>query len=218
MRKRLKKIISALLAVALVSGIVPWGDMNFTLTSHAEETQGSPAASLEEEKDENTEDGSTSPLDREYTVTFDPNGGVVSVKTMSAKCLSPIGELPAPNRDGYVFLGWYTKKDSGVKIDGDYLLCENMTLYAHWSTVMAETVGNATGAALGTAFGAIFGSVMVGTKGIGDALNAFRSMLPKPRDLLNIVFLPGSLMYYVFLALFTGVVLLAEFPHILILN
>lgn len=139
-KKKIKMIISAFLAVAIVSGIVPWGDMNFTLTSHAEETQGSPAASLEEEKDENTEDGSTSPLDREYTVTFDPNGGVVSVKTISAKCLSPIGELPEPNRDGYVFLGWYTKKDSGVKIDKNYAPFDDTTVYAHWSSETVQRI------------------------------------------------------------------------------
>ena len=50
-------IISAFLAVAIVSGIVPWGDMNFTLTSHAEET----SLSEEGNKDEETIQGENAP-------------------------------------------------------------------------------------------------------------------------------------------------------------
>ena len=70
MKEKIKKIVSTLLAVALVSGIVPWDKLNFSLATHAQEIslseesdiiektpqaekmQESPAASLEEREEE----------------------------------------------------------------------------------------------------------------------------------------------------------------------
>ncbi len=41
------------------------------------------------------------------TVTLDPNGGTVSKNSIKVYNGHSIGELPAPSRDGYDFLGWY---------------------------------------------------------------------------------------------------------------
>lgn len=115
--RKIKMIISALLAVALVSGIVPWGEMGFTLTSHAEET--SPVM---------------------YTLTLDPNGGTIDVTTLSFEKNRPVGELPEPTRTGYVFLGWYTQKDGGKKFYSSSTLSADETLYAHWQSKLVEAL------------------------------------------------------------------------------
>ena len=69
------------------------------------------------------------------TVTFDANGGTCSTTNKSVTAGAAVGTLPTPTRDGYEFVGWYTKKDttgisavtSGTVIDG------NTTFYAHWA-------------------------------------------------------------------------------------
>lgn len=44
---------------------------------------------------------------------------------------SPYGCLPVPAREGYVFDGWYTKKDGGTRVNW-YTECNSYQLYAHW--------------------------------------------------------------------------------------
>ena len=43
-----------------------------------------------------------------------------------------IGTMPTPTRNGYNFLGWYTLRDSGTKINSNTIVTENMVLYPHW--------------------------------------------------------------------------------------
>ena len=40
--------------------------------------------------------------------------------------------LPVPEREGYVFLGWYTKADGGVKFDEAKAIDADTTVYAQW--------------------------------------------------------------------------------------
>lgn len=46
----------------------------------------------------------------------------------------PYGELPTPQRSGYIFSGWYTEEKSGLLIKADTILTTPAahTLYAHW--------------------------------------------------------------------------------------
>lgn len=44
-----------------------------------------------------------------YTVTFDPNGGIVNKDTKEVIKGSKYGELPTPTREGYTFMGWNGK-------------------------------------------------------------------------------------------------------------
>ena len=44
-----------------------------------------------------------------YTVTFDANGGTLSVNTKQVLYNEPYGELPTPTREGYTFMGWNGK-------------------------------------------------------------------------------------------------------------
>mgnify|MGYP004644238607 CR=1 FL=1 len=70
-----------------------------------------------------------------YTLTFDFNyeGSKSKYYNMlegEQKELEPVGE-----REGYTFVGWYTQKDSGEKVEGNYTMpAKNITLYAHWKT------------------------------------------------------------------------------------
>jgi uncharacterized repeat protein (TIGR02543 family) len=71
----------------------------------------------------------------EYTVSFDAQGGTVDPKMKSVTYDSSYGELPIPERMGYAFIGWFTDKTEGVKVEADTIVTEtsNHTLYARWS-------------------------------------------------------------------------------------
>ena len=72
-----------------------------------------------------------------YTVTFNPNGGSVSQSTKILLFDSIYGDLPTPTRMGYTFLGWFTERTGGNKIEsgGKVTIHNNHTLYAHWLEV-----------------------------------------------------------------------------------
>lgn len=69
------------------------------------------------------------------TITYDVNEGkACNPKTKVVVYESPYGELCAPTRRGYNFLGWYKSKDWSTKIDADTKVIDftNHTLYARW--------------------------------------------------------------------------------------
>ncbi len=71
------------------------------------------------------------PLD--ITVSFDPNGSVVSPSTMNVTYDAIYGGLPTPTKTGYEFNGWFTKQSSLINSDS-FVTNERMhTLYARWS-------------------------------------------------------------------------------------
>ena len=89
-----------------------------------------------------------------YAVTFDSTGGSeVIEKTMDVTYGEPLGDMPVPRREGYVFLGWYDAIVGGKCYGGSdgngtsaYDKDENITLYAQWMeapdcTVRFETDG-----------------------------------------------------------------------------
>ena len=69
-----------------------------------------------------------------YNVTLNANGGSVSQTEIRVKNGNPIGELPIPNNDDitYHFDGWYTAIDGGIKVDNDYIINEDIELFARW--------------------------------------------------------------------------------------
>lgn len=79
-----------------------------------------------------------------HTVTFNPNGGTVSVSTRKVTNGQTYGELPVPEREGYIFAGWYTKAEGGGKVNASDTvnLSADQTLYAHW--VENELVASGT--------------------------------------------------------------------------
>ena len=69
--------------------------------------------------------GSSGP--REYTVTLDPNGGNLADKEFVGLKGDEITAVPT--KVGYNFLGWFTAKEGGSKVEK---ITKSTTLYAHW--------------------------------------------------------------------------------------
>ena len=70
---------------------------------------------------------------KEYTVTFDANGGSCDVKTAKTGTDGTLESLPQAVMDGnYTFDGWYTKPSGGEKIDVSTVFEADTTVYAHW--------------------------------------------------------------------------------------
>ncbi|MBQ6843372.1 MAG: leucine-rich repeat protein, partial [Agathobacter sp.] len=75
-----------------------------------------------------------------YTVTFDVNGGVnLNTSNKRVEQNESIGKLPDVERDGYVFVGWYTTENGGVRVTEDMLVTSDITIYAHWETEVSST-------------------------------------------------------------------------------
>lgn len=73
----------------------------------------------------------------EYTVTLDPNGGdAITDNQFSIEHTGTYAEANkvTPTRTGYKFLGWYTARSDGTKIEDDskYSDLKVTTLYAQW--------------------------------------------------------------------------------------
>ncbi|MGI6197344.1 MAG: InlB B-repeat-containing protein [Eubacteriales bacterium] len=69
-----------------------------------------------------------------YVITFNANGGNVSISSSKVTYGEPYGTLPTPTRDYYTFTGWYTAANGGdpVKADTTMKTANNVVLYAHW--------------------------------------------------------------------------------------
>lgn len=73
---------------------------------------------------------------REFTLTFDPNGGRISPYSAEKKIYPGelYGQLPEPIRSGYRFLGWFTEPEGGIQVlaEDSVTTGEDQTLYAQW--------------------------------------------------------------------------------------
>ncbi len=67
-----------------------------------------------------------------HIIDFDPCGGTISLDQTAITAGEPIGALPVPQREGYIFLGWFTQAEGGQRVDETSLTKEDITLYAHW--------------------------------------------------------------------------------------
>ena len=84
----------------------------------------------------------------QYTVTFDSTGGSeVITKTIDVTYGEPLGDMPVPKREGYVFLGWYDALvggkcygDSDGKSTSPYDKDVSITLYAQWAEAPSRMV------------------------------------------------------------------------------
>lgn len=71
-----------------------------------------------------------------YKVTFKPVKGTLA-KSKQTKYIEYsdyiwTSDFPTPKRKNYQFLGWYTKKSGGKKIDSSQKITSSVTYYAHW--------------------------------------------------------------------------------------
>lgn len=73
-----------------------------------------------------------------FTLTLDANGGSLGNNTTASRTVSygsVVGSLDTPTRSGWTFLGWFTEKSGGTRIESGtvYNYKQDMTVYAHWS-------------------------------------------------------------------------------------
>ena len=81
-------------------------------------------------------------------ITFNTNGGKCAIPDLTVQQGAPIGILPVPYKNNYVFAGWYTNPSGGNKInDNDACTFTSDTiLYAHWesNSITDNKVSNVT--------------------------------------------------------------------------
>ena len=67
-------------------------------------------------------------------LTFVPCGGKLERTERYVSAGDPVGPLPVPLKEGYVFAGWYTAPEGGqlVRTETRFDPAVNGTLYAHW--------------------------------------------------------------------------------------
>ena len=82
-----------------------------------------------------------------YSVSFNANGGSTNVLSKDIKTNEPIGELPIPTKENYLFDGWYMDQNWEKKITPDSILdiSENITLYAKWDIILYEVLFETNG-------------------------------------------------------------------------
>lgn len=76
-----------------------------------------------------------------YTVTFSGE----TEETRQVQENKPLGELPAPSREGHRFLGWFTDAEAGDAVTADTVVTQSITLYPHWEAITySVTLGETT--------------------------------------------------------------------------
>ena len=65
-------------------------------------------------------------------ITFDANDGRTYEPERATTAGSAVGELPAPVREGYVLVGWFTARSGGDRISAATVVGASATFYAHW--------------------------------------------------------------------------------------
>lgn len=66
------------------------------------------------------------------TVSFDACGGFTGLDQTVVLPEQTVGTLPAVQRPGHVFLGWFTEAEGGERVTADYVPTGDTTCYAHW--------------------------------------------------------------------------------------
>lgn len=75
-----------------------------------------------------------------YEISFDANKGKKVKTTLTLTYKDTYGKLPKTTREGYEFLGWYTKKSGGTKVTAKTVFKgkNDQILYAHWKKNVTE--------------------------------------------------------------------------------
>lgn len=73
------------------------------------------------------------------TVTYDACGGSSALNAAELSQGQTLNTLPEAQREGFTFDGWYTDETAGEKVEEDFVLTDDVTLYAHWSESVDAT-------------------------------------------------------------------------------
>lgn len=71
-------------------------------------------------------------VDSKKVITFNTNGGTLDEASRSYSSGESIGDLPVPTNGLNYFAGWYLDDDFSTMVDSDYVVVDNVTLYARW--------------------------------------------------------------------------------------
>lgn len=133
-------------AIASLSGTIQFtgGTIQGNTVQQGKGTDVYLESSVTVEKAENMEQIQDIYSVRTYEITLDGNGADLD-ETEKKQTVHFLGKyaLPEPKRNGYAFLGWYTEKEGGTKIEnGDWIrIQKNTVLYAQWElTATGEIV------------------------------------------------------------------------------
>ena len=87
-------------------------------------------------------------IPQSITVTFDANGGSVSISHKEVVNTEKYGTLPTPTKSGKIFIGWYTSTSGGTRISENTTVnCgATQTLYAHWKYIVYYDANGGIGA------------------------------------------------------------------------
>ncbi|WP_455719571.1 InlB B-repeat-containing protein [Agathobacter sp.] len=82
-----------------------------------------------------TNNTNETPVEEKHIVTFDSNGGNVTIRNKEVIKGQAYGDLPTPEREGYTFAGWFTDATAGTQVTASNIveLTADQTLYAHWT-------------------------------------------------------------------------------------
>lgn len=82
-----------------------------------------------------TNNTNETPVEEKHTVTFDANGGNVTIPNKEVIKGQTYGDLPTPAREGYTFAGWFTDATAGTQVTASTIveLTADQTIYAHWT-------------------------------------------------------------------------------------
>ncbi len=107
--------------------------------------------------DETTTKPTTKPIKpstKQFTVTFDTDGGTCDIETKRVEFRKPVGALPVPTKPGYVFAGWFNidiaykyksqlggtiniKEEVPITPEHIYSLEKDAVFTAHWVEAIA---------------------------------------------------------------------------------
>jgi uncharacterized repeat protein (TIGR02543 family) len=89
-----------------------------------------------------------------YTITFDANGGTVTLGYENVGSTGTLAVLPPPPvRAGYNFNGWFTAKTGGEEVTTSTVFSADATIYARWTLITYTITFNANNGTVTPAFG-----------------------------------------------------------------
>ena len=68
------------------------------------------------------------------TVTLNTNGGTINNNSLVYTCGSQVGNISAPTKTDYIFVGWYLDSALKTALNSNYLVNDDIEIYAKWKS------------------------------------------------------------------------------------